>query len=233
MKKVNLVLMCIVVFLMISCKKKTTTEEPPQNPTASGPQTFHGFLNSGIDSIFFPSLSVSETGSAYFYEPAVDVPWSGYTKVNAGKVAMNADTLISTLNDYQLAASTLTNISVNDVWSVAGTSVVPAFTYTATGVSPYCDFRKTPDSVSIAAGKTFTISVNNFNTGYLVIGTSYIYLSPGINTIALTPTFLSSMPTGITLLKIATENSKIFTIGTKTYKFSKGCSWSKGFKLLP
>ncbi len=233
MKKINLVIVCIVAVLIISCKKKTTTEETSNNPPASGPQTFHGFLNSGIDSLFYPSLNVSETGSAYFYEPAVDVAWSGYTKVNAGKVAMNADTLVSTLNDYQLTASTPINISVNDVWAVTGSSVVPAFTFTATGVSPYCDFRKTPDSVSIATGTTFTISVNNFNTGYLVIGTSYIYLSPGINTIALTPSFLSSMPTGITLLKIATENTKTFTIGTKTYKFSKGCSWSKAFKLLP
>lgn len=148
-----LVLACICI---ASCKK-----EDAQKTTSSGAG---GVLLSELhifDTTFpYPqpdTISFSENAYAWFF----DSTSGSFNYVQVDSVSVNGEQL--ELNDDTASMVYLggyyQNMNTNCNWNVAGSSVIPSFTYNYT--TPYPSFSGVlPDSMDKTAGVTFNLQLN-------------------------------------------------------------------------
>lgn len=187
------------------------------------------------------NFHINQGASTRFYsQPSTNIYQANEIKVI--RLSVNNDTLTNYgSSGYMLMTQVITANLTVDTWSLTGENGIPSFNYTNTNSFPNCsNFNVLPDSISKASGYTFSINnISNMTWGVVSFGdgvsNAFSYtLSPGTNTINITPSQLSAMATGtLGSINIQIQNAITTTASGQNFRFIKEAQIIKRLKINP
>lgn len=232
-----------LILILSNCKKKenNTTPLPAPNNTPASNTGNNGMLiakymyyDNGQSVVNKDSLC-----NALFYSspvPGTVVP----TNVDAGLVTLNSQSL-ALLSGNNYVNTLPINIQNQLIWSVAGSSIVPAFTHTQTPSYPvYTGGNLLPDTCSKASGFTLNVSGMSNTTGSVLVTVQQSsniiikQLSATNGTVFISTTDLANFTSNLdfsTTLSIGNYEYPVYS--SKKFTFSSAITYRKQMYLKP
>lgn len=230
------------ILILSNCKKKENNTPPPatNNPPASNTGSYgmliakYLYYDNGQSVVNKDSLC-----NALFYSspiPGTVVP----TNVDAGLVTLNSNSL-SLLTGNNYVNTTPINIHSQLIWSVAGSSLVPAFTHTQSPSYPvYSGGNLLPDTCFKASGFTINVSGMSNTTGSVLVTVQQSsniivkQLSAANGTVFISTADLANFTSNLdfsTTLSIGNFESPVYS--SKKFTFSTAINYRKQMYLKP
>ncbi len=234
------IILLLTSITIISCKKKDTSPTPTTGSMTQNTNDSYGTLQTLLIHYYDGNVFIGSDSlltASLFASPITNtIP----SQANAGYITFNGITLKNTANHYQDSTHTTNIHQANSVWTVSGSSDVPAFTHTVTPSFPvFTGNSQLPDSISKASGVTINLSgvsnaANYGITVQLISGNNTVVknMFPNQMTCSFTSADLSSLsPDNNAIIIVVISNGAQQSFGGKSYAFDNVLEHIKYIKL--